>query len=174
MKGIEQLIRNVPDFPKPGIQFKDITPVLADPDAFKKVIEWYVLAIEAIGGCDVIAGIESRGFILGTPVAQQLGLGFIPIRKPGKLPFTTHQESYELEYGSDAVEIHTDAISQGARVAIVDDLLATGGTASATAKLIEKAGGQVTCSCFLIELDFLKGREKMPTEDEKIFSLIHY
>jgi adenine phosphoribosyltransferase len=174
MKYIESLIRNIPDFPKPGIQFKDITPVLADAEALKKVIEWYALSVEAAGGCDVIAGIESRGFIFGSALARKLNKGFIPIRKPGKLPFTTHQEKYLLEYGEDAVEIHTDAVAQGAKVAIIDDLLATGGTANASINLIEKAGGEVACAAFLIELDFIQGRKRLKIEEEKIFSFIHY
>jgi len=174
MKNIESLIRNVPDFPKQGIMFKDITPVLADAEALKKVIDWYALSIEAVGGCDLIAGIESRGFIFGSAVARKLNKGFIPIRKPGKLPYSTFRESYLLEYGEDALEIHTDAVNQGERVALVDDLLATGGTARAAAALIEKAGGVVHSLSFLIELDFLKGRENFKIEQEKIFSLIHY
>jgi len=174
MQSIEKLIRNIPDFPKPGINFKDITPVLADPVALKKTIEWFILSIEAAGGADVIAGIESRGFMFGVPIAEKMGLGFIPIRKPGKLPFATHRESYELEYGTDSLEIHTDAVSQGQRVALVDDLLATGGTATAAVKLIEKAGGEITCATFLIELDFLEGRKKMSTDDSKLFSFLHY
>jgi adenine phosphoribosyltransferase len=174
MKYIESLIRNIPDFPKPGIQFKDITPVLADAEAFKKVIDWYALSIEAVGGCDVIAGIESRGFIFGSALARKMNKGFIPIRKPGKLPFTTHRETYQLEYGTDTIEIHTDAVKQGAKVAIIDDLLATGGTAKASINLIEKAGGHVACVAFLIELDFLQGRNRLNLDAEKIFSFIHY
>ena len=154
MKYIENLIRNVPDFPKEGIQFKDITPLLADAEALKRVIDWYALSVEAAGGCDVIAGIESRGCIFGSALARKLNKGFVPIRKPGKLPFTTHRETYQLEYGQDTIEIHTDAIAQGAKVAIIDDLLATGGTARASINLIEKAGGKVACTAFLIELDF--------------------
>ncbi|MDH4200905.1 MAG: adenine phosphoribosyltransferase [Spirochaetia bacterium] len=174
MKYIESLIRNIPDFPKPGIQFKDITPVLADAEAFKTVIDWYAMSVEAAGGCDVIAGIESRGFIFGSALARKLHKGFIPIRKPGKLPFTTHRETYQLEYGQDAVEIHTDAVKQGERVALIDDLLATGGTANASISLIEKAGGEIVCSAFVIELDFLRGRERLNLHEEKIFSFIHY
>lgn len=174
MKYIENLIRNIPDFPKPGIQFKDITPVLADAEALKTVIDWYAMSVEAAGGCDVIAGIESRGFIFGSALARKMHKGFVPIRKPGKLPFTTHRETYKLEYGEDAVEIHTDAVSQGAKVAIVDDLLATGGTANASINLVEKAGGVVICTAFLIELDFLQGRDRLNLDEEKIFSFIHY
>jgi len=174
MKYIESLIRNIPDFPKEGIQFKDITPVLADAEALKRVIDWYALSVEAAGGCDVIAGIESRGFIFGSALARKLNKGFVPIRKPGKLPFTTHKETYQLEYGTDTIEIHTDAVAQGARVAIVDDLLATGGTARAAVNLIEKAGGLVACAVFLIELDFLQGRDRLNLSSDKIFSFIHY
>lgn len=174
MKYIESLIRNIPDFPKQGIQFKDITPVLADAEALKRVIDWYALSVEAAGGCDVIAGIESRGFIFGSALARKLNKGFIPIRKPGKLPFTTHKETYQLEYGTDTIEIHTDAVKQGARIAIIDDLLATGGTARAAVNLIEKAGGHVACAVFLIELDFLQGRERLNLSSEKIFSFVHY
>ena len=174
MKYIESLIRNVPDFPKPGIQFKDITPVLADAEAFKRVIEWYALSVEAAGGCDIIAGIESRGFIFGAALARKLNKGFVPIRKPGKLPFSTYRETYELEYGQDSVEVHTDAIKQGSKVAIIDDLLATGGTANASISLIEKAGGIITCLAFLIELEGLQGRQRLKVDIEKIFSFVHY
>lgn len=174
MKYIEELIRNIPDFPKPGIQFKDITPVLADPEGLKRAIEWYAMAIDAAGGADVIAGIESRGFIFGSAVARKLNIGFVPIRKPGKLPFTTHRQTYSLEYGEDALEIHTDAVAQGEKVAIVDDLLATGGTAAAAVDLIEKIGAKVTSCTFLIELTFLQGRQKLSLEQEKILSFITY
>jgi adenine phosphoribosyltransferase len=174
MKQIESLIRDVPDFPKPGILFKDITPVLADAEGFKKVINWYCSAIEAVGKPDIIAGIESRGFIFGTPVARKLNIGFIPIRKPGKLPFTTHKETYELEYGTDSLEIHTDAIKPGQKVAIVDDLLATGGTAAAAIKLLEKAGAEVIAAAFFIELGFLEGRGKLSIPSEQIVTFINY
>lgn len=174
MESVLKLIRDIPDFPKPGILFKDITPVLANGPAFKKVVDWYVMALEEAGDIDVVAGIESRGFIFGAPVAQRLGIGFIPIRKPGKLPFTTHQETYDLEYGTDTLEVHTDAVAQGARVAIIDDLLATGGTAGASVNLIEKIGGEVAALAFVIELGFLEGRKKIGLPDEKIFNFIQY
>ena len=174
MESVIKLIRDIPDFPKPGIIFKDITPVLADGHAFKKLIDWYVMALEEAGGVDVIAGIESRGFIFGAPVAQRLKIGFVPIRKPGKLPFTTHSQTYDLEYGTDTLEIHTDAVKQGARVAIIDDLLATGGTAGAAVNLIEKVGGVVAACAFAIELGFLEGRKKVGLPDEKIFNFIQY
>ncbi|MCB1145894.1 MAG: adenine phosphoribosyltransferase [Leptospiraceae bacterium] len=172
---IRKLIRNVPDFPKPGIQFKDITPVLQDPEALKKVIEWFSLTLDSVGQVDLIAGIESRGFIIGSALAVHRNLGFIPIRKPGKLPYQKTRITYELEYGSDALEMHTDAVSTGQRVAIIDDLLATGGTAEAACKLIEMAGAEVAALSVLIELDDLKGREKIKSSLHKnIFSLIHY
>ncbi len=174
MKYIESLIRNIPDFPQPGILFKDITPILADPEGFKRSIEWYSMAIEAAGKPDAIAGIESRGFIFGAAVARKLNVGFIPIRKPGKLPFTTHRETYSLEYGEDALEIHTDAIEQGEKVTIVDDLLATGGTAGAAVNLIEKIGGHVQSCAFLIELTDLQGRRKLNLAQEKILSFLTY
>lgn len=175
MQAIKSLIRNIPDFPSEGIQFKDITPVLQNGEAFSEMIEWYKVSIEAAGMPDIIAGIESRGFIMGSALADRLNLGFIPIRKPGKLPFSTHSESYELEYGTDSLEIHTDAVKKGQKVAIVDDLLATGGTAEAAIKLVQKAGGEVSCLCCLVELDFLKGREKLkPVIADDIYTLIHY
>jgi len=174
MKSIEELIRTIPDFPKPGIQFKDITPVLGSGEAFHKTIDWYAMAIDAVGGCDVIVGMESRGFIFGAPLAYKLKKGFVPVRKPGKLPFETHRYTYALEYGEDTLEIHTDAIAQGARVAVIDDLLATGGTANAAINLVESAGGKVVCAAFLIELDGLNGRSKLDLKEEQIFSFLHY
>ncbi|NIA21437.1 MAG: adenine phosphoribosyltransferase, partial [Anaerolineaceae bacterium] len=138
----KQLIRNVPDFPKPGIVFRDITTLIGDPQALREVVR---LMAAAFGddGIEVVAGIESRGFIFGAAVAIELGLGFVPIRKPGKLPAATTAETYELEYGADTVEIHTDAISPGQKVLLVDDLLATGGTMAAACRLVERLGGQV-------------------------------
>lgn len=172
---IRELVRNIPDFPEPGIQFKDITPVLSHPESLKKIVEWFALTVEAAGPCDLVAGIESRGFIIGSALAIRLGTGFIPVRKPGKLPFSTHKIDYELEYGTDSLEIHTDAVEQGQRVVLVDDLLATGGTATAAAELIQKCGGQITCAAFLIELDFLNGRRHLESRAGKqIFSLLHY
>jgi len=164
-------IRDVPDFPKPGIIFKDITPLLLDSDAFRQVIEELAYRFEE-DEVDYVAAVESRGFIFGAPVALQLGAGFIPLRKPGKLPFKTVSETYSLEYGKDSIQVHEDACSSGDRVLIIDDLLATGGTVSAARKLLERLGADVVGAGFLIELDFLKGREKLG--DLKIESLINY
>jgi adenine phosphoribosyltransferase len=155
------LIRDIPDFPQPGILFKDITPVLSDSDALCEVIAAMSDAARAMKP-DVIVGIESRGFIFGVPVACDLKVGFAPARKAGKLPHTTIREEYALEYGAAIVEMHTDAIQPGQRVVIVDDLLATGGTAEAAAKLVEALGGIVAGFCFLIELGFLQGRDRLP------------
>lgn len=153
---IESLIRNVPDFPKPGILFKDITPLLTNGPALKHVVD--LLADRYRGKVDAIVGVESRGFILGAPVAYALGVGLVIVRKPGKLPADTHTVSYALEYGNDSLEIHKDAMPAGARVAILDDLLATGGTAKATVSLVEACGATVLECGFLIELAFLGGR----------------
>jgi len=157
---LEQYIRDVPDFPKPGIVFKDITPLLAAPEALAETVTQLV-APYALGGVDVVVGVESRGFIFGTLVAQRLGVGFIPIRKPGKLPAATISESYELEYGTDSIEIHADAITAGQKVLMVDDLLATGGTMEAACKLVQKLGGDIVGATFLIELSFIPGRAKL-------------
>jgi len=156
----QSLIRDIVDFPSPGIVFKDITPVLADPIAFQEIVDGLVESAQ-VRRPDLIAGVESRGFIFGVPVALNLGIGFVPIRKAGKLPYTTIREEYKLEYGSSSVEMHIDAVKPGQRVLIIDDLLATGGTAAATARLIEKAGGVVTAISFVIELTFLCGREAL-------------
>lgn len=154
------LIRDVPDFPQAGILFKDITPVLADAEALREVLDALAETVRAQKP-DLIIGIESRGFIFGVPIAYALGLGFAPVRKAGKLPFTTLRREYALEYGSAIVEMHTDSIQPGQRVMIVDDLLATGGTAEAAAHLVEELGGQVVGFSFVIELSFLKGRERL-------------
>ena len=151
------LVRDIPDFPKSGILFKDITPVLADAAAFQEVVDGFVRLAQHLAP-DVIAGIESRGFLFGAPVALALGIGFVPIRKAGKLPSQTEREEYALEYGTAIVEIHRDALQPGRRVLIIDDLLATGGTASAAVRLVEKLGGKVAGLCFLIELEALNGR----------------
>ena len=153
-------IRDVPDFPKPGILFKDITPVLSDPALFRAVIK---KMCEQFGNSrvDLVVGIESRGFILAAPLALELGVGFVPIRKPGKLPYEKLRVDYALEYGQDALEAHIDAIVAGHRVLIVDDVLATGGTAAAAAQLVRELGGGVVALCFLIELSFLNGRRKL-------------
>lgn len=168
---IKSLIRDVPDFPKPGIVFKDITPVLADPKAFNLCLD---LMSERYDGraFDTIVGIESRGFIFGAALAARVRKAFVPVRKPGKLPSATERMSYDLEYGSDAVEIHRDAIKRGDKVLIVDDLIATGGTAWATSELVRKLGGEVIGATFVIELTFLPGRKRLlPIES---YSLIQY
>ena len=158
---IQNAIRNIPDFPKPGIQFKDITPVLADPKLFAASVDLLTGGFKP-GEVDVVIGIDARGFIFAGAAAIKWGAGFVPIRKKGKLPFDTHEEGYELEYGSNVLAIHTDAIQPGSRVVLVDDLLATGGTAGAAAALIRKIGGELLEVSFLIELSFLNGREKLP------------
>lgn len=161
MDTLKSKIRNVPDFPKPGILFYDITTLLQDPAGFREAVDR--LAAPFTGqGIDLVVGIESRGFIFGSAVADRLGAGFSPVRKPGKLPSTTHRASYDLEYGSDALEIHDDAVRAGQRVLIVDDLLATGGTAKAATQLVVNLGGQVHALAFLIELVELNGRGKLP------------
>lgn len=154
------LIRDIPDFPKPGIMFKDITPVLGDPAAMLEVVSALGDAA-AQAGAEAVAGVEARGFIFGAPMALRLGVPFVPIRKPGKLPHTTVAEEYELEYGSSAVEVHTDAIRPGTKVVLVDDLLATGGTAAAAVRLLGRLGGVVSAALFVIELGFLNGRSAL-------------
>jgi adenine phosphoribosyltransferase len=168
---LRSLIRDIPDFPKPGILFRDITPLLGNGPAFRSCIRQLSERIAAHRP-QMIAGIESRGFIFGANVAVELGLGFVPIRKPGKLPWKTRQERYDLEYGTDAIEVHEDAIEPGTRVALVDDLLATGGTAGAAIKLLEHLGGQVAVASFVIELDFLQGRKRLG--DTPVEVLISY
>ncbi len=168
---IKGLIRDIPDFPQPGIVFKDITPLLADDDAFSSVIDLIVVRYGR-GNIDKVVGIEARGFILASPVAYHFGAGFVPVRKEGKLPWETEREEYALEYGTAVLEIHKDAIGSGDRVLIVDDVLATGGTAKATAKLVERLGGKVIGIACLIELTFLKGRGNLGGYD--FFSLITY
>ena len=158
------LIRDVPDFPSPGILFKDITPLLGDPAAFASVIDR--LAEHFVGRhIDKVVGIESRGFIVAAPVAERLGAGFVPVRKPGKLPWTTEAEDYALEYGTDRLEIHRDAVRSGQRVAIVDDVIATGGTAAAAARLLERLGAEVVGLGFVIELAFLNGAAALDGRD---------
>ena len=168
---IKSLIRDVPDFPEPGIVFKDITPVLADPIAFSTIIDLIVVHFGR-GNVDKVVAIEARGFILGAPVAYHFGAGVIPVRKAGKLPHETVDESYTLEYGTASLEIHRDAVAPGERVLIVDDVLATGGTAKAAASLVERIGGKVCGIACLIELGFLEGRSKLGGYD--VFSLISY
>lgn len=157
---IRSAIRDVPDFPKKGIIFKDITPILADPDLFRAAIDIFVERHKG-KGVGKVAAIDARGFIFGSAVAYRLGAGFVPIRKKGKLPYKTHEASYDLEYGSATIAVHVDAFKKGEKVLLIDDLLATGGTAAAAAQLIESAGGSVVEIDFLIELDFLKGRTKL-------------
>lgn len=169
---IKSKIRDIKDFPREGIVFKDITTVLRDPEAFKHAVELLAEHYKK-QKIDYIAGIEARGFIFGSALAYKMGIGFIPIRKPGKLPAKTERETYELEYGTDSLEIHTDAVEPGKRVLIVDDLLATGGTAEAALKLVKKIGGVIVGMAFVVELEFLKGREKLP-DDCKITRLISF
>jgi adenine phosphoribosyltransferase len=168
---LEELVRDVPDFPKPGITFKDVTPLWADASAFRFSID--AIADHYAGvEIDRVVGIEARGFILAAPVAYRFGAGFVPVRKPGKLPAQIASESYELEYGTDTLEIHRDGILAGQRVLVVDDVLATGGTAAATIRLVESLGGSVIGLGFLLELGFLRGRERLT--DYELVSLITY
>ena len=168
---LKQMIRSVPDFPKPGINFFDITTLLKDPEGLKAAID-SLAAPYAGARIDAIVAIESRGFILGSAVAQRIGAGFVPVRKPGKLPAKAIKEVYELEYGTDAVEIHADAIDKGQRVLIVDDVLATGGTAAATTRLVKQLGADLQGLAFLIELTFLNGKSKLTGEN--VFSVLQY
>ena len=168
---IEKLVRDIPDYPKPGVVFKDITPLLGDANGFASTIDR--LAGPYVGtGVDRVLGIEARGFIVAAPVAYRLGAGFVPVRKKGKLPHTTHTEEYELEYGTDVLEAHVDAVEPGQRVLVVDDVLATGGTAAATIRLVERLGGVVAGLAFIIELSFLDGRSRVPGRE--VSSLITY
>jgi adenine phosphoribosyltransferase len=168
---LKALVRDVPDFPQPGIVFKDITPLLADEIAFSSVIDLIVVHFGR-GNVDKVVGIEARGFILASPVAYHFGAGFVPVRKKDKLPWETESEEYELEYGTATLEIHRDGVDPGERVLIVDDVLATGGTSRATARLVERIGGKVVGIAFLIELAFLKGRKQLDGYD--LFTLISY
>ncbi len=158
---LHSLIRNIPDFPQPGIQFKDITPILADGDAFRKSIDLFVKKCRE-ANVQKIVGIDARGFLFGAATAYALGVGFIPVRKQGKLPFTRRSHSYTLEYGNNVIEMHDDAILPGERVALIDDLLATGGTAGAASKLVNELGGIVVEAIFLIELVALEGHKQLP------------
>ena len=171
IESIQRLIRDVPDFPEPGIVFKDITPVLADPIAFSTIIDLIVVHFGR-GNVDKVVGIEARGFILAAPVAYHFGAGVVPIRKIGKLPWKTVAEEYALEYGTATLELHQDAVQPGERVLVVDDVLATGGTAKAAASLVERIGGTVFGIACLIELGFLNGRDKLVDHD--LFTLIRY
>ena len=168
---LKSRIRSVPDFPKPGILFYDITTLLQDPVGFRLAIDSLAVPFKD-QGIEVVVGVESRGFILGAAVADRIGAGFSPVRKPGKLPSKTMRASYDLEYGSDSLEIHHDAVSRGQRVLIVDDLLATGGTARATCDLVGQLGGQVHAVACLIELLFLNGRDKLA--GQRLHSVLQY
>jgi adenine phosphoribosyltransferase len=168
---LKQKIRDVPDFPKPGIIFKDITPLLSDVKSFQQIIDAFAKRYSD-KGIDYIVAVESRGFIFGSALSYRTDTGFVPVRKKGKLPYKTESVEYSLEYGTDVIEIHQDAIHQGSRILVVDDLLATGGTAKATCDLVEKSGGTVVECAFVIELAFLKGREKL--KGHEVFSLIQY
>jgi adenine phosphoribosyltransferase len=171
MIDLEDYIRIIPDFPKPGVLFKDITPLLASKEASAKCVEQL---LELVGDqtIDKVVGIESRGFFFGMLLAQKLNAGFVPVRKPGKLPFSTLKEPYQLEYGMDVLEIHDDAIVKGERVLIHDDVLATGGTARAVANLVEKLGGQITQLNFIMELSFMDGKAKL--KKHPVFSVLQY
>jgi len=164
-------VRDVPDFPKPGIIFKDITPVLADGRLFKAVIDRFAAEL-ADRGASKVAGIDARGFIFAGAVAYKLGIGFIPIRKKGKLPWTTTSAAYQLEYGESVVEMHVDAVHAGEKVALIDDVLATGGTAAAAIKLLRQSGAEVVCAQFLMELGFLNGRKNVA--ETRVASILSY
>lgn len=168
---IERAIRNVPDFPKTGIQFKDITPVLADARLFNGCIDLLIDGFKP-GDVDAVVGIDARGFIFAAAAAVKLQAGFVPVRKKGKLPYKTHEQSYDLEYGSATIAVHTDALHPGSRVLLIDDLLATGGTAAAAAALVQKLGGKILEISFLIELKFLDGRKRL--EGHPVRSLVAY
>jgi adenine phosphoribosyltransferase len=168
---IKTIIRDVPDFPKKGIIFKDITPLLADPGAFREMVCNFAERFKGSGITKVL-GIEARGFLLAAPIAMELGAGLVPVRKKGKLPYRTVSATYDLEYGQDTLEMHADAVKPGEQVLVVDDVLATGGTAGAVCALVEKLGGKVAGVAMLIELEFLKGRTKLAGRD--IYSLIKY
>lgn len=172
---LKERIRDIPDFPKPGIVFKDITPLMKDQEAFGLAVGMIVERYKR-HQIDYVVGIESRGFIFGAPISFGLNCGFIPVRKPGKLPYETRRQEYELEYGTDALEMHVDAVEPGSRILIVDDLLATGGTAAATVELVERQGGQVAGFAFVVELDFLAGRDKLiqlTSPTTPVHALIH-
>ncbi len=168
---LTRYIRDIPDFPKPGIVFKDITPLLSEPRAFQCAVDRLAEHYPA-ANVDVVAAAEARGFLFAAPVALRLGKALVPLRKPGKLPYKTHALRYELEYGSAELQVHIDAVSPGARVLLVDDVLATGGTMEASCQLVEQAGGQVIGCAFLIELTFLGGRDRL--HPHEVFSLIAY
>jgi adenine phosphoribosyltransferase len=168
---LRDYIRDIPDFPKPGILFKDITPLLGNPEAFRHAVDRLAQAFSD-QKLDAIAAAEARGFIFGAPLALALNIGFIPIRKPGKLPYATIALEYQLEYGSDRLEVHSDALKPGSRVLLLDDVLATGGTMRACCDLIQQTGAEVAACAFVLELDFLAGRERLVPYE--VFSLLRY
>ncbi len=168
---LEKYVRNITDFPKKGVNYKDITPLLLDPEAMNQAVDLFLKNLPH-HNIDKVVGIESRGFFFATLLADKLKAGFIPVRKPGKLPHRTHAENYDLEYGSDTLEIHEDAIKEGEKILLHDDVLATGGTAAATCKLIERCGGEIVQCNFLVELEFLNGRAKL--ENYNVSSVIQY
>ena len=170
-RDLASFVRDIPDFPKPGVTFRDITPLLADHGAFSSVVDGLSAAFDG-RRVDRVVGVEARGFIIGAPVAYRFGAGFTPVRKAGKLPWKVEQEEYELEYGTDLLEIHRDGVAPGERVLIIDDVLATGGTAAATARLVERLGATVAGFAFVIELEFLAGRTKIADYD--VVSLVTY
>lgn len=172
---LRQHIRTVPDWPAPGVQFRDITPLLQDPKVFRVLIDAFVHRyMDRASRPDVVAGLDARGFILGSVVAYELGVGFVPIRKKGKLPFTTVQETYELEYGSSTVELHTDAVQPGDRVLLIDDLIATGGTMMAGKKLLEKLGAQVSEGAAIVDLPQLQGSARLRESGLTLFTLVDF
>ncbi len=171
MQRLKDKIRDIPDFPEAGVIFRDITPLVADPAAMQLSV--YQLLQPFLGETiNAVAGMEARGFIFGSLAAWELGVGFIPLRKPGKLPYDVQSASYTLEYGSAALEVHTDAVNPGDRILLIDDLIATGGTARASCQLVEKLGGEIAACAFVIELDALNGREKL--SNYRVHSLLHY
>ena len=171
MQRLRAKIRDIPDFPEPGITFRDITPLVADPAAMQLSV--YQLLQPFLGETiNAVAGMEARGFIFGSLAAWELSVGFIPLRKPGKLPYDVQSASYDLEYGSAALEVHTDAVNPGDRILLIDDLIATGGTAEASCKLVEELGGEIAGCAFVIELDALNGRENL--SNYRVHSLLHY
>ena len=171
LSDLERAIRNVPDFPKPGIQFKDITPVLADAGLFAAAVDLLVDGFKP-GSVDAVVGIDARGFIFAAAAAVKLQAGFVPVRKKGKLPYRTHEQEYALEYGTATIAVHVDALKPGSRVLLIDDLLATGGTAAAAVALVEKLGAQILEISFLIELKFLNGRDRL--KGQRVRSLVVY
>ena len=171
MDELKNIIRDIPDFPKKGIIFKDITTLLSDARSFQRMVD--LLSHRYVGKkIDKVVGVEARGFVIGAALAYKLGAGIVLVRKPGKLPSETFKKSYDLEYGTDTLEIHTDAIKKGERILIADDLLATGGTMGAVVDMVESMGGDLVECCFMVELDFLKGREKLPSG--KVYSLLNF